>query len=143
MTVGEIQEFSRCGHPLPPAGGCIDLVYTEIFRRSIPASTVLTDQKVTIQKDFYLRAIRAIAEDTTGGLNCLVRIQLPNGQYLSNTRLQCGLFFSPLVVAPDLYMVAGSAINLEIQNPAVTASVFRLNFEGVWRRLLSEGRPVE
>ena len=141
MTIGQIQEFSKCGHPLPAAGDCIDLCYWEIYRRSITASTVLTDQKVTVQKDFYLRSIRAVLEDALS-LTCLVRIQLPNGQYLSNQRLQSGLFFAPLVCAPDLYMVAGSSINLEIENPNVTATVFRLNFEGVWRRSLDEGRPV-
>ncbi|TAJ99758.1 hypothetical protein EPO44_10175 [bacterium] len=135
MDVQSIREFSKCGYPLPSWGPCVDLEQTNVYLVRVPASTTLADEKLTFNEDFWLRAMWITSPSIM--TNLLIRLLLPNRQYVLPLRTNASRFFFPWVFTPQEYCPAGSRVGLELEATTAAIITVRLNFKGVVRKKVS------
>ena len=136
--------LNQCAVPRPPPGTTsLPLPYIYKFSAVIPANTVRTDLKRSIDRpnEFWLRAISTDAVDGTPEGNILVRFARPGGRFTSNRRIRLALFIGSAsrrkLIMPQERFLPGSKITIELENLAGADYAVTLCFEGVERYLFT------
>jgi hypothetical protein len=141
--------LSKCGRPVPPDGvRAVDIPHSLVYNAVLPANVLYTltgYRSVPGETVFMLRAFSIVGSTTD---NCYIRIQFPDGTFLSNSLDSMSL--NALVgsyrrsLSKEVACPVGSQITVVLDTsttgaPSAVLPV-AITFEGVYRYLLKNGK---
>jgi hypothetical protein len=136
-------QYNQCGRPTMPDGArYIDIPKSLVYNNVIAASGQLPDERQSTHSNtvFMLRSIQA--QVTPATINLTVRIQWPDGNFLSNVPtlfyLSYGLGFERRLFRRPVIIRPGEQIRIQFINSTATQAQLVFAFEGVLRYYLKD-----